>query len=46
MFAGIRYRFRSRLDGYALILTGRDADAARKTLDADDQENGTDTTVR
>src|SRR5262249_46396632 len=36
---GIPHRLRSRLDGWALIVAPRDADAARETLDAYDREN-------
>ena len=36
---GIPHRLRSRLDGWALIVAARDADAARETLDAYDREN-------
>jgi len=42
--AGIPYRLRARLDGWALIVAARDADAARETLDAYDRENIADTT--
>jgi membrane associated rhomboid family serine protease len=41
---GISYRLRSRLDGWALIVAARDADAAREALDAYDRENSADTT--
>ncbi|PYN13260.1 MAG: rhomboid family intramembrane serine protease [Candidatus Rokuibacteriota bacterium] len=41
---GIPHRLRSRLDGWALIVAARDADAARETLDAYDRENIADTT--
>ena len=41
---GISHRLRSRLDGWALIVAARDADAARETLDAYDRENSVDTT--
>src|SRR6266403_708210 len=40
---GISHRLRSRLDGWALIVAARDADAARETLDAYDRENIADT---
>ena len=41
---GIPHRLRSRLDGWALIVAARDADAARETLDAYDSENRPETT--
>jgi rhomboid protease GluP len=41
---GIPHRLRSRLDGWALIVAARDADAAREMLDAYDRENSADTT--
>lgn len=41
---GIPHRLRNRLDGWALIVAARDADAARETLDAYDQENGAEAT--
>jgi membrane associated rhomboid family serine protease len=41
---GIPHRLRSRLDGWALIVAARDADAARETLDAYDWENRPETT--
>jgi membrane associated rhomboid family serine protease len=40
---GIPHRLRLRLDGWALIVAARDADAARETLDAYDQENTAET---
>jgi membrane associated rhomboid family serine protease len=40
---GIPHRLRFRLDGWALIVAARDADAARETLDAYDRENVADT---
>ena len=40
---GIPHRLRFRLDGWALIVAARDADSARETLDAYDQENGAET---
>ena len=42
--SGIPHRLRFRLDGWALIVQARDADAARETLDAYDRENIADTT--
>jgi len=41
---GIPHRLRSRLDGWALIVAARDADAGRESLDAYDRENIADTT--
>jgi membrane associated rhomboid family serine protease len=41
---GIPHRLRPRLDGWALIVAVRDADAARETLDAYDRESIADTT--
>jgi len=41
---GIPHRLRGRLDGWALIVAARDADAARETLDAYDWENRPETT--
>src|SRR5438132_6092102 len=41
---GIPHRLRSRLDGWALIVAARDADAALETLDTYDRENIADTT--
>jgi len=41
---GISHRLRSRLDGWALIVAARDADAARESLEAYDRENSVDTT--
>jgi membrane associated rhomboid family serine protease len=40
---GIPHRLRARLDGWALIVAARDADAARETLDAYDSENRPET---
>jgi len=40
---GIPHRLRSRLDGWALIVAARDAEAARAALDAYDRENIADT---
>jgi len=39
----IPHRLRSRLDGWALIVAARDAEAAREALDAYDRENIADT---
>jgi rhomboid protease GluP len=39
----IPHRLTSRLDGWALIVAARDAEAARETLDAYDRENISDT---
>jgi rhomboid protease GluP len=39
----IPHRLRSRLDGWALIVAARDAEAAREALDAYDRENSADT---
>jgi membrane associated rhomboid family serine protease len=39
----IPHRLTSRLDGWALIVAARDAEAARETLDAYDRENIADT---
>jgi len=42
--SGIPHWLRGRLDGWALIVAARDADAARETLDAYDWENRPETT--
>lgn len=42
--SGTPYRLRARLDGWALIVAARDADAARAIIDAYDLENRADST--
>ena len=42
---GIPHRLRNRLDGWALIVAARDADAARESLDAYDRENDAETSA-